>query len=1087
MQAKEKGHVLSNEERTVLGRYSGFGGLKIVLNPMPINHQSVPSDWTQEDKRLYPLLKELHSTLAEFCTEKEYKLYLSSIKTSVLTAFYTPKQVVDVIADVLREQGVKPQRFLDPSGGMGEFIRSFKKEEECFAVGCEKDEITGLILSLLFPKNDNNQIYVDGFEKISSDYDNYFDVVSSNIPFGDFSVYDESYLRGRNPDKRMSTKAIHNYFFVKGIDTLREGGILAFITSQGVMNSPANETVRQYLMEHTTLLSAVRLPNNLFAEYAGTEVGSDLIVLQKNSHKQGVMTQLEKAFISAQRKANGTTENEYMQQTASIVHTRAKVDTDPYGKPAIVYLHEGGIAGIAKDMKEMLITDFSKHFNIEAYYRGSHIRTLKSESVSIGQPELPEEIIPMEEPVLSLYDLFGMSDTERLQLNKTKKEKRRVQKIIANAKSTASVIPVVTAIKSKDAVVPSLEPSAWLFDVEKWHAIGAMVRHPEYNQLGYLKNINTAPLFIPLDVSKEQQEKAFLYLNIRDTYERLYAYEYTHQVEEVSLRKELNGFYDTFVAQYGFLNAKENFPLIVMDAKGRSFLSLEKFVDGIAVKADIFDKPVVFAKSKEKEYIYTLEEATLHSLSEYSRINVAAMSKMCGLSDDTLTDLFSKSSDFFLIDNDWLTKEQFLCGNIVTKIEECKHRMHGYQINNNVFQVDACKKALAALEQVMPEAIEFGELDFNFGERWIPAKVYSDFASSLFDEKITISYTSSLDDFQVVRSSKKYNPIIDNQFLVDGSRRSYDGISLMEYALLNTVPDIQKTVWIDGEEYKVRDNEAIQLANTKIEEIRTAFVDWLQERSPQEKDALSAIYNRIFNCYLRPSYDGSHQAFPNLTFDSFGYTDLYKSQKDAIWMLKQNGGGICDHTVGGGKTMIMCVAAYEMKRISNVHKPMIIALKANVGEIAETYKKAYPNAKVLYPSEADFTPSRRVALFNSIKNNNWDVVILTHDQFGKIPQSLDIQERILQEELNSVEASLDALQDEGRNVSRSILKGLEKKKENLMVKLQTIAGDINYAKDDVVDFKTMGIDHIFVDESHQFKNLMFTTRHSRVAGLGRVC
>lgn len=245
------------------------------------------------------------------------------------------------------------------------------------------------------------------------------------------------------------------------------------------------------------------------------------------------------------------------------------------------------------------------------------------------------------------------------------------------------------------------------------------------------------------------------------------------------------------------------------------------------------------------------------------------------------------------------------------------------------------------------------------------------------------------------------------------------------------------------------------------------------------------MYNERFNCFVRPDYDGSCQTFPGLSFEKFDYKDLYPSQKDCIWMLKQNGGGIADHEVGGGKTMIMCVASYEMKRIGVCHKPMIIGLKANVHEIAATYRKAYPHAKILYPGKDDFKPANRQELFQQIKNNNWDCVILTHDQFGKIPQSLDIQKEIIEDEIRDVEEALDVLKNSGMGYSgRQLEKGLEKRIENMKVKLNTIMNDIKLRKDDTVDFRSMGIDHIFVDESHQFKNLMFSTRHNRVAGLG---
>ena len=246
------------------------------------------------------------------------------------------------------------------------------------------------------------------------------------------------------------------------------------------------------------------------------------------------------------------------------------------------------------------------------------------------------------------------------------------------------------------------------------------------------------------------------------------------------------------------------------------------------------------------------------------------------------------------------------------------------------------------------------------------------------------------------------------------------------------------------------------------------------------------MYNRKFNCFVRPKYDGSHQTFPDLNLKglaSRGIRSVYPSQMDCVWMLKQNGGGICDHEVGTGKTLIMCIAAHEMKRLNLAHKPMIIGLKANVAEIAATYQAAYPNARILYASEKDFSTANRVRFFNNIKNNDYDCVIMSHDQFGKIPQSPELQQRILQAELDTVEENLEVLRQQGKNVSRAMLKGLEKRKHNLEAKLEKVEHAIKSRTDDVVDFKQMGIDHIFIDESHQFKNLTFNTRHDRVAGL----
>ena len=314
-------------------------------------------------------------------------------------------------------------------------------------------------------------------------------------------------------------------------------------------------------------------------------------------------------------------------------------------------------------------------------------------------------------------------------------------------------------------------------------------------------------------------------------------------------------------------------------------------------------------------------------------------------------------------------------------------------------------------------------------------------------------------------------------------------MSLLKHALHNTCPDMMKKVGEDenGNDIKARDSEGIQLANAKIDEIRNGFTEWLEEQSPQFKERLTTMYNRKVNCFVRPKYDGSHQTFPDLNMkglESRGVKSIYPSQKDCVWMLKQNGGGICDHEVGTGKTLIMCIAAHEMKRLRLAHKPMIIGLKANVSEIAATYQTAYPNARILYASEKDFSAANRVRFFNNIKNNDYDCIIMSHDQFGKIPQSPELQQRILQAELDTVEENLEVLRSQGKDVSRAMLRGLEKRKFNLQAKLDKVEHAIKSRTDDVVDFRQMGIDHIFIDESHQFKNLTFNTRHDRVAGLG---
>ena len=327
------------------------------------------------------------------------------------------------------------------------------------------------------------------------------------------------------------------------------------------------------------------------------------------------------------------------------------------------------------------------------------------------------------------------------------------------------------------------------------------------------------------------------------------------------------------------------------------------------------------------------------------------------------------------------------------------------------------------------------------GERWIDTKLYADFASDLFGVGADVMYFD-VNDTYLIRL-QGYSPVAYNTYSV----RNYNGEDLFVHALHDTVPEITKEEYRNGSKIRVPDEEAMQEAAAKIQEIRDRFNRWLDDEPLEVRDELVRTYNERFNCYVRPHYDGSAQTFPGLSFELFPYKELYPSQKDAIWMIKQNGGGICWHEVGTGKTMIMCVAAYEMKRLGLVQKPLIIGLKANVHEIADTFRKAYPTAKVLYPGKEDFTPANRKEVFSKIKNNNWDCIILTHDQFSKIPQSEETMYDIFSEELADVERSLEVLeQSTMRYRSGRMQKGLETRKQNLEAKLAELQMKIDSGK-----------------------------------------
>ena len=1264
IKAIEMAFILDREQRTptarerlLLERYCGFGGLKCILNPARELADAV--HWAKSDLELFAPTVELHRLIRENSkNESEYKQLMDSLKQSVLTAFYTPSAITEALTDVLKEHQIIPEKVLEPSAGIGAFVDSvLDNNPKADIMAFEKDLLTGKILRHLHPEQ---KVRIEGFEKIEKPFNDYFDLAISNIPFGDVAVFDPSYTAMKGM-RALVTRRIHNYFFVKALDTVRDGGLVAFITSQGVLNAKNNSAARFMMLYHADLVSAIRLPNNLFTENANTEVGSDLIILQKNTQKESLRGDdnlLDTVYNDENRIP---TNNYFLEHPERIIHTTAKLDTDPFGKPAMIYTHEDGVEGIAEDLRKMLHEDFKKNLNLNRYLgieetkaeevkeveetekiektekmkpsieekQNDTVVSLQKQEKPTDDAELSQKSNHQQPPVqMTLFDLWGMEEENRLTVHATKKKaevtvgaaakkvsRKRASPLVKSVNPTFEVVtkpvekeekPSLTDAKEQETtqeakpILPGDEPYASIsweenppingfyemmmamapedrvllrqkaelhrqeqlkalgvkdtldpkfkppmepievlkvqigngqskgneakedsktqstlketnhereqqkeqerkreelakkkedamkprpFDEkrESFHREGSMVLDSARN-IGVLKDLTKyGATFMPLDLNMEQKEKAVLYIALRDAYQKLYTYEAEEQTENKQMRESLNVYYDTFFIRFGNLNAKQNVKFILMDASGRDMLSLERVENGHFTKSDIFDHPVSFSLD-EVSHVDSPEEALTASLNKFGRIDLPYMTELSDMPEQELTEALKGRIYYNPLIDGYEIADRFIAGNVIEKAE----RIEEWLKENPDHAI--VRESLEALKASIPEPIAFEDLDFNFGERWIPTGVYSAYMSHLFNTQVSIVYSDSMDEYSAKCSMKTM--AITDEYMVKGYYRHYDGMSLLKHALHNTCPDMMKSIGEDehGNDIKVRDSEGIQLANAKIDEIRNGFTEWLEEQSDSFKERLTTMYNRKFNCFVRPKYDGSHQTFPGLDLKAlggkYGVKSVYPSQKDCVWMLLQNGGGICDHAVGTGKTLIMCMAAHEMKRLGMAHKPMIIGLKANVAEIAATYQTAYPHARILYASEKDFSTKNRVSFFNNIKNNDYDCVIMSHDQFGKIPQSPELQRQILQAELDTVEENLEVIRTQGKDVSRGMLKGLEKRKQNLEAKLQKIAYSIEQRTDDVVDFRMMGIDHLFVDESHQFKNLMFNTRHDRAAGLG---
>ena len=423
--------------------------------------------------------------------------------------------------------------------------------------------------------------------------------------------------------------------------------------------------------------------------------------------------------------------------------------------------------------------------------------------------------------------------------------------------------------------------------------------------------------------------------------------------------------------------------------------SLERKEDSLFVKADILVQSV--DRQKERFITDNPLDALARSLNEKGRVDLSYMEKATGLTEKELISRLGNHIYLNLLSDTWETTDKYLSGNVVEKLQQAE----GLLMDNS--ENPQYQRSLEAIKKVQPENIPFELLDFNLGERWIPIHYYERFAKQLFEQDTSINYFTSLDTFKV--NTYGHNAKIDREYAVTPkSGRTTYGYTMLEHALENTTPFFTYEVTgPDDKPIRVPDNEAIQLAHQKIENIRNGFTDWLLELPDSDKKQMESLYNQTFNCYVLREYDGSHQRFPGLDKKALGIEELYSSQRNAAWRIVQNRGALVDHEVGLGKTLTMIIAATEMKRLGIVHKPMILALKANVNQITETYHKAYPLARILAPGENDFTPAKRLRMFHEIKNNNWDCIILTHDQFGKIPQSPEIQKEIFQVELDNVE------------------------------------------------------------------------------------
>jgi N12 class adenine-specific DNA methylase len=1139
--------TISNQQLETLKKYSGFGGIKAVLFGEGTREQWQGQGASASDMKLHEPVQMLFAMLHQFLDqENQFKQATESLKESILTSFYTPDFVPATFYKVLKDLDIEPKRLYEPSAGAGIFISEAMRLDSVESItAVEKDFLTGRVLQAIgstLPVS--TQTHITGFENTPASEKGQFDLVVSNIPFGNYRVFDPN-LDSPEP---VLTQKIHNYFFAKGLEKLADGGLMAYISTDAFLNSPSNKKAREYLFRRADLVGVIVMPDNLMSETGGTNAPNHLLIIQKNEQKSELDITDQKLLNSLE------VENEFGKYNlnqliledpeAITLGNQQKESTNQYGKATLTIQQTGELSGIAEKLETLLRKGLETNFNNEKF--ASSIKKVAfSDSQFLTDKNLPKleftampENVAVSVPVqLGLFDTAVSETVNRAQAyvgksdeNVIDKKSARLLSVIRAADKPDHELAVLVSARHKKSPrlyyklyvnAANLQSSAgWLnsdslpieakklsaalrnfnhaynltgdktlsplFDLEQkdplkmtalplFYKNDTLVIHN--NQVGIVSDVESGTGRFNVLASQDGLNFYKGYVVIRDSYQQLFQIESSGGEDKSGLRSLLNKEYDSLVTNFGKLSDRVN-QIRLSEDKGFGktiAASLERREAGEYDKADIFHFNIFQKRSEFRTEIPS--EALAYSLNTTGLVDLKIIGEAMGLNKAQAIEKLGELIYFDPSAFKWESADAYLSGNVVEKLERAaallKEDPSHFQLNRSV----------SALEKVQPEKIPFELLDFNLGERWIPAYYYERYATALFDTKTQIDYIRSLDSFRV--DVKSRNAKITEEYAIKPkSGRNMYGNALLENALENTSPFF--TYEVDNGERTIRvpDNEATQLAHAKIESIRSGFVNWLKELPKHDQDLLEKKYNDIFNCYRLREYSGSHLTFPGLDRKALGIADLYSSQKDATWRIVQNRGGLIDHEVGLGKTLTMIVSAQEMKRLGTIQKPMILALKANVDQIAETYRKAYPNAKVLSPGKEDFTPKERQRIFHEIKNNNWDCIILTHDQFGKIPQSPEIQEQIFTQELENTRLDLDTMQSQGGEVSKAILKGLQIRLKNLEAKLNEVEQRITNRKDTDIDFVSMGVDHLFVDESHKFKNLLYTTRHSRVAGLG---
>lgn len=966
------------DEQEILAKYIGWGGLSDVF------------DEEKEGQRL-----DARNFLKENLTGEEY----NRARESTLTAFYTPKVVIDSIYESLSNLGFEKGNILEPSAGTGRFIGNLPEEmKESNFYGVELDSISGQIAKELYP---NANIQIKGFEETNFS-NNLFDVAIGNIPFGEFKVADREYER--------NNFLIHDYFFAKTLDKVRDGGIIAFITSSGTMDKKS-EDVRRYISERAEFLGAIRLPNRTFKGVAGTEVTSDIIFLKKRDR----LLKIDEDWVKLDENEKGLIYNKYFVDNPQMVIGTMEEIPSRFGT-SLACIENKDISleeGLKKAIK-----------NIQGRYEEAQIND-----------DLGEETIPADDRVKNYS--FALVDDEIYF-----RENSIMQKISLNE-------------KDKDKV-------------------------------------------------KE-------YLRLNESLRKVITYQKEdYSDEEIKKEQEnLNKFYDDFSSKHGRLNSKTNKKLFREDANFSLISTLEKLdKEGNFIgKSDIFNKRTI-KKAVIIDHTDRAIDALVLSISQKGKINFDYMEELTGKTRDKLIEElkgeiflnldsfepndinpFKSANELGDFSRPYVSADEYLSGNIRDKIEVVDSYIKNIEKElgkeENLEDSKLLKKELeelhfqkAKLVEVMPKALDASEITVRMGATWIPEQDYKKFMFDLLKTPVSsrwnidIKYSDFTGEYRVEgKSSDRDNDLASFTYgtnRVNAYKLIEDTLNLRDTKVFDQVEDS------DGKKKSVLNQKETMLARSKQEMIKEEFKSWIFD-DVERRNRLVEDYNERFNSIRQREYDGS-----NLTFEGMNpEIELRAHQKDAIARGLFGGNTLLAHEVGAGKTFEMIGIAMESKRLGMSNKSMFVVPNHIVEQFGREFNELYPGANVLCATEKDFTPDRRKRFCSRIATGSFDAVIIGHSQFEKIPISKERQEYELQGQIDEIIDYIDEYKRE--RDQRFTVKQLEKTKKKLETKLEKLNAD--YKKDDVVTFEELGVDKLFVDEAHAYKNLYLFSKMRNVAGI----